>query len=231
MNVRDKIAKLLALSESPNENEAAQALLKAKELMMQHKLSMQDLSEGDAQVLHRETDITFSKRRNAWTLMLANVIAENYCCRAFSRRRSRQQTRHICLAGFLADVELCERVLRYALGCIHAWIGATVRINRDLYTTKERNALADSYAKGYIAGIYTAYRRQAAAHEKEWALVSVVPSKVDDSVGAFRTEKISEDGEVVRSIYNVGFSDGVRFCVRDKLTNRAQSRQKGQKHA
>lgn len=32
-NIKDKIAKLLALAESPNENEAKAALLKARELM------------------------------------------------------------------------------------------------------------------------------------------------------------------------------------------------------
>lgn len=36
---REKIKKLLALAESPNEHEAKAALLKAKELMAEHKLS------------------------------------------------------------------------------------------------------------------------------------------------------------------------------------------------
>ena len=37
-NIKEKIAKLLALAESPNENEAKAALLKARALMAQHKL-------------------------------------------------------------------------------------------------------------------------------------------------------------------------------------------------
>ena len=37
-NIKGKIAKLLALAESPNENEAKAALLKARELMAEHKL-------------------------------------------------------------------------------------------------------------------------------------------------------------------------------------------------
>ena len=36
---RDKIRKLLALAESPNENEAKLALLKARQLMAEHKLT------------------------------------------------------------------------------------------------------------------------------------------------------------------------------------------------
>lgn len=217
MDIKDKIGKLLALSASPNENEAAAALLKAKAMMMQYKLSMQDLEAQDAQVEHRETDITFSKRRAPWTLMLANVISENYCCRAFSRRRSHLQTRSVCLAGFPDDIDLCEKVLRYALGCIHSWIGATVRLNRELYTAKEMSDLTDSYAKGYIAGIHTVYRRQAREHAQEWAMVAVVPNAVNESVNSFKTEKIANQESAVGAIYNVGFSDGVRFNVRDKL--------------
>nr|DAZ56609.1 MAG TPA: Protein of unknown function (DUF2786) [Caudoviricetes sp.] len=37
-NIKERIAKLLALAESPNENEAKAALLKARALMVQHKL-------------------------------------------------------------------------------------------------------------------------------------------------------------------------------------------------
>ena len=38
-NIKDKIAKLLALAESPNEAEAKAALLKARELMAKNKLT------------------------------------------------------------------------------------------------------------------------------------------------------------------------------------------------
>lgn len=222
MDIKDKIGKLLALSGSPNENEARLALLKAKELMMQHKLTEQDLTRETGDVIHRETDVTFSKRRASWTLQLASVIAENYFCRAFARRHSRQQTRTVCLAGFPGDVALCEKVLLYALSCINAWIRRMVRLNRELYTTKELGALADSYAKGYIAGIFAAYRRQAKAHEKDWALVSARPSAVDKSVSDFKHERMSNDEGIVRSIYNVGFGDGMRFSVADKLEEKKQ---------
>ena len=37
-DIRDKIAKLLALADSPSEAEARAALLKARELMAKHKL-------------------------------------------------------------------------------------------------------------------------------------------------------------------------------------------------
>ena len=42
MDYKEKIRKLLALAESENENEAKAALLKARELMAEHKLSEMD---------------------------------------------------------------------------------------------------------------------------------------------------------------------------------------------
>ena len=220
MDIKDKINKLLALSQSPNENEARLALLKAKELMVAHKLSMQDLAAEDAEVIHHETSFTYSRRRNSWTLQLANVIAENYCCRAFCRRRSRQQTRTVCLAGFPEDVQLCEKALRYALDCIAAWTERITRLNRGLYSTKELGCLCDSYARGYVAGLYVAYHRQRDAHEERWALVAAVPNAVDESVKGLKTEQAAGEGNIIRSVFNVGFGDGLHFCMADKLESK-----------
>lgn len=47
-NIKEKIAKLLALTESPNESEAKAAMLKARELMAEHKILMSDL-QGSGQ--------------------------------------------------------------------------------------------------------------------------------------------------------------------------------------
>ena len=43
--IKDKIAKLLALAASPNEKEAQEALLKARELMAKHKLRPEECQE------------------------------------------------------------------------------------------------------------------------------------------------------------------------------------------
>ena len=54
MNIRDRIAKLLALSESPNEHEAKAALLKARELMATHKLRPEDVLDAKEQKVIRK---------------------------------------------------------------------------------------------------------------------------------------------------------------------------------
>ena len=46
---KEKIRKLLALAESPNEHEARAALLKARQLMAEHKLTETELKDVEKQ--------------------------------------------------------------------------------------------------------------------------------------------------------------------------------------
>lgn len=77
-NYREKIKKLLALSESSNEHEAKSALLKAKKLMAEHKIAEVDLEDiGKKKVVRITTEFDCSKRREAWMISLGAIIAEN----------------------------------------------------------------------------------------------------------------------------------------------------------
>ena len=76
MNIRDRIAKLLALSESPNEHEAKAALLKARELMATHKLRPEDVLDAKEQKVIRKTiRASCTKMTNKWAVELSAVIA------------------------------------------------------------------------------------------------------------------------------------------------------------
>lgn len=66
MDYKDKIRKLLALAKSPEPEEAKLALLKARKLMAEHKLTERDLEEHDTTVIQQEIDETFSKKANSW---------------------------------------------------------------------------------------------------------------------------------------------------------------------
>lgn len=72
MDVKDKIAKLLALADSSNEHEARAALLKARELMAENKLRPDDIKRTkDMKVIRRVLDITCTKMTNPWAVELA----------------------------------------------------------------------------------------------------------------------------------------------------------------
>src|SRR5262245_21357752 len=60
----DRVRKLLALSTSPNENEAALAAEKAQALLAEHKLSMDEVLETDSkpvEFFHDQTERTDSR--------------------------------------------------------------------------------------------------------------------------------------------------------------------------
>lgn len=66
MDYKDKIRKLLALAKSPEPEEAKLALLKARKLMAEHKLSERDLEERNTTVIKRAIGEKFSKKANSW---------------------------------------------------------------------------------------------------------------------------------------------------------------------
>lgn len=92
MDYKDKIRKLLALAKSPEPEEAKLALLKARKLMAEHKLTERDLKEHDTTVIKRAIGETFSKKANSWMDPLSIIIGENYCCSAFRCKISAKTT-------------------------------------------------------------------------------------------------------------------------------------------
>lgn len=71
-DIRDKIAKLLALADSPSEAEAKAALLKARELMAKHKLRPEEIKKAENVKVIKET-IGWKPERN-----LSHMIWDAY---------------------------------------------------------------------------------------------------------------------------------------------------------
>ena len=120
---KEKIKKLLALAQSPSEAEAKAALLKARKLMAEYKLTEADLKEAEEQpVKDILTDITCSKRRDPWIVNLSTIIGRNYCCQGYIRRNKHKQTILIGFIGLENDVEVCVNIFKYAVEVVLAEI-------------------------------------------------------------------------------------------------------------
>ena len=114
-NIRDKIAGLLALSESPNEHEAKAALLKARELMVKYKLRPEEcVKKEKVTVIRQNVDVSCTAMTNPWVVELSVVIAEHYCCRAFRTRYKGMKQNQIGFVGLEDDFEVCKRIFLYA---------------------------------------------------------------------------------------------------------------------
>src|SRR5215471_21045969 len=86
-NVIDKIKKLLALSESSNPHEAANAAARAAELMFEHKIQSADLEiagggKRPAEAVI-ETTLHGGKWREFWKGQLADSLARSMGCRVY----------------------------------------------------------------------------------------------------------------------------------------------------
>lgn len=212
MNYKDKISKLLALAQSPEEAEAKEALLKARKLMAEHKLTEADL-EDDAQCTVKDvrTNITCSKRRNPWIVNLVSVIGESYCCKGYRVKYPGKQTQTIAFIGLADDVEVCIEIFRYAVSCVLSEVRRIRKKNKS-YNANYVRSLCDSYGYGFCAGVQKAFAKQE-AENSELGLILSVPKVVQQAAQHLvrRPFIAKTQSEISPSEYKRGYIDGKKF--------------------
>lgn len=227
---KDKIRKLLALSESPNEHEAKAALLKAKQLMAEHKITELDIKDVEKQEVRKIlTGITCSKRRNPWMVALSAVIGENYCCQAYRDHRWGEQTQQIGFVGLEDDIEICIAIFKYAVECVMA---EHKRMKKKYspengYSSPEARAWVkrtlDGYGFGFAKGVNIAFEEQRIEKEQsgdaEFALVMVMPTEVKDACSNFghKSFRGAAQEQMSRDSYFDGIDDGKNFSPERRL--------------
>lgn len=213
---KEKIRKLLALAESPVEAEAKAALLKARQLMAEHKLTERDCRDAEKQAVRDiRTDITCSKRREPWIIPLSATIGENYCCQGYRKRRYGEQTNIVGFIGLEDDVEICVAIFKYAVDCIRAGVK---KIKREYsgypaYLSKLIKRECDSYGYGFVLGIQEAFKKQEEENRQEWGLVLVMPKEVKEAAQHLGHEQFKSRAEesISYDAYRQGYSDGKEF--------------------
>jgi len=112
-----KIQKLLALSNSPNENEAALAMAKAQELLDRENLSMSEIKEADS--VDIQSSQVYSKGRYPyWEGFLFSRLAKKLDCFPFQERSHRKIS--LWLTGYKQDVS--------AFICFHDFLKKAISI-------------------------------------------------------------------------------------------------------
>lgn len=204
-----KIRNLLDLAESPEENEARAALLKARELMAKYKISEQNLEDANKQEIVRKlTGITYSERRDPWIAELGHVVAEHHCCKYIASRHKGKQTKETGFIGLADDIAICVEVFKYAVDCV-------ISRTKSLRSTGGPNA-ANGYGFGFVAGLKDAYDGQ-----REYGLILVVPEIVNDATKGLRKERINRAEKLKESdmkTFRKGFFDGRKFEEQKRIT-------------
>lgn len=219
MDYKDKIRKLLALAESPEENEAKSALLKARELMAEHKLTEAEVKDMEKQPVENiRMDLTCSKRRNPWMIDLSAVIGKNYCCQAYRHRDYGNQLYNIGFIGLKDDVEICAAVFKYTVDCILSK-NKSIKKEHISYSSEYIRRLCDSYGYGFTDGMSVAFLKQKKENEQGWGLVMVIPKEVSEAAKSLRREKFDECAEkqINHREYKNGYLDGSEFDPTKRL--------------
>ena len=181
-DLRDKIRKLLALAESPNEHEAKSALLRARALMAEHKLTEAECMDAARQKVEEiNTGITCSKRMNPWIATLSAVIGEHYCCKSVCRRAIGYQTSQILIIGLEEDAAACNEIFNYAVNSVIA-IQKQIQKAYKRCSAATRTQMVNSYGLGLAAGLSKLYEEQQTANAQEWGLILAVPPEVQEAV-------------------------------------------------
>lgn len=215
---KEKIKKLLALAESPNEHEAKAALLKARQLMAEHKLADVNLKVEKQTVKNILTDITCSKRKNHWIIQLSVVISENYCCQVYRRHQPRKQTQQIGFVGLEDDIEICIIIFKYAVNCVLSELNHIKKeaIYGDNHDIKK---LCDSYGYGFVCGIKEAFQKQQEEKAQTWGLLLVVPKEVNEAVKNWKKQPFQAKSQetISRQAYLQGYHQGKKFNPKKRL--------------
>ena len=227
MDYKDKIRKLLALAKSPEPEEAKLALLKARKLMAEHKLTERDLDEHDTTVIQQEIDETFSKKANSWMSPLSSIIGENYCCAAYRCKRGAKTT--VWRVGFIGlegDFEICVKIFRYAVRCVKSEQKKLRKQHRDYYTPQEIAKICDSYGYGFARGVYEAFTRQNEENQ-EYGLVLKVPKEAKDELEKMGPPKEFKKTPQPKTVGELdaawrGVEDGRKFDPSNKLKEKKQ---------
>lgn len=209
MDVKDKIKKLLALANSPEEAEAKSALLKARELMAKHKLSESDVKEDRGGVEHLTVeDVKWTTDSGwMWVVSLVGVIAPHYCCAGAWWTPYGTRTHILRLTGFKDDLAICEQVIKFAFHFVAS------------KKKKLGSSGVISYGEGFALGVREALSLQDEEH-KEWGLVVVVPKEVQDWKNGLKNKEIRTKTRFMDPVaYSSGFMEGKRFDPTNKLGN------------
>lgn len=210
MNIRDKIKKLLALSTSSNENEARSALLKAKKLMMEHKISEAEVQDLDKQeLIHLQCDDIHwtTDSGEIWVTNLVDLIADNHLCSCSWLTSKGKRTHILTIHGLGSDVELCKSVIEYAVG----FVRSRIKIEQRKRISSDPKSVATSYARGFILGMELMYDEQKDEHP-EWGLVISKPQEVDEYMNTLGHKQVRTKQTNFDPIaYLKGQNDGMKF--------------------
>ena len=156
--VLDKIKKCLALSQSANEHEAAQALRQAQALMKKYEVNAEDVALS--KVSEQKADRKMAFKLADWQWGVANMIADIFGCESYQRGK----------AMMFYGIGNRAEISAYAFDVVYRQISADRR--KFLKTCRARKPahrtyLADQFCGGWIVGAWRTVKKFEMSNEEK----------------------------------------------------------------
>lgn len=132
-DIRERIRRLLALSESSNVHEAAAAAAKAQELMSKHQIDSAELAERAGEVdepLCEEDLQVFGARLVTWRATLAGAVAEANGCDSYNQVWRGGDGRQVRALTRIVGPASSVQAVRYLLAYLEREIGRLCQVER-----------------------------------------------------------------------------------------------------
>lgn len=225
---REKIRKLLSLAQSSNEHEAKAALLKARALMAEHKISEAEVMDAEKNVVTVRINRIFSEKNDGWVAVLANVIGDYHCCKSAFNGSPWSDAITPCFIGFEEDANVCKEIFEYAVDFVIR-MGEINRTplrpggndpTRDLIDILLwKNCSGNSvneFGIGFAEGLKQLYDEQKSAktgikEDEEFALVMQIPKEVEDATKGMEERSVSIGVNPSSRNYAAGLEAGRSF--------------------
>lgn len=199
--IKKRIKKLLALSKSPNENEAMAALQKAQELMEAYHVT-------EAECVYTAQTVKATKRVSAWRAVLSNTVARLYACETFRNGSSGQ----IIFYGEAFDVFMAKEMYGYLSKTINRLVKQNVHQGATLkYKNQYRFGIADRLA----IRIFQLGQKVSWAPEREHKLLAVRKA-AENEFGIITRRKLKTNHK--GKAFNRGVYDGGTVSLHRQAT-------------
>ena len=201
--IKKRIKKLLALSKSPNENEAMAALQKAQELMAEYRIT-------EAECVYTSATVKATKRESAWRSVLANAIAPLYACETFQNVSSGE----MIFYGEAFDCFMAKEMYGYLSRTIDRMVKQNVRKRN---TLKYKNQYRFGIACRLSVRIDELGQKVSWAPEREHKLLAVKKA-LESEVGCITKSKLKTSFN--NRAFKRGVADGGTVSLHRQATAR-----------
>lgn len=178
--VKRRVKKLLALSKSPNENEATAALRKANNLMAAYKLTSEQFSA------YTETKVKGTKRFIRWRVVLANAVENLYATYHYGDNEG-----NIVFVGEELDVFMSTEMYKYLIRTIDRMAKQNIRKNAKYkYRQSYRAGIASClYDRMYELGQQCSWRNPKELNAQKKQIAEFVEKQVSIMLSKKKFEK------------------------------------------